>query len=84
MGIHTMNSSNANSSASKHQGQTGPKSIAGKRKSSMNALKSGLFAKTIVLPFEDERAYARHRKSDFCEFATGRCVAKQSCAASYR
>ncbi len=45
-----------------YQGQTGPKSSAGKKISSMNALKQGLFAKTIVLPFEDERQYKRHCK----------------------
>jgi len=43
--------------------QTGPKTIKGKRISSMNALKTGIFAKTPVLPFEDERAYKRHLKS---------------------
>ena len=47
-----------------HQyGQTGPKSITGKRKSSLNALKTGVFAKTPVLPFEDEAQYRRHVKS---------------------
>jgi len=46
-----------------HQGQTGPKSIAGKRNSSMNALKSGLFAKSSTLPFEDEAQYRRHIKA---------------------
>jgi hypothetical protein len=45
------------------KGQTGPKTVKGKRISSMNALKSGIFAKTIVLPFEDEKAYKRHVKS---------------------
>jgi hypothetical protein len=49
--------------SSNNQGQTGPKSIAGKRKSSMNALKSGMFAKTPVLPFEDEAQYRRHVKA---------------------
>jgi len=44
------------------QGQTGPKSIAGKRISSMNALKNGFFAKSIVLPFEDEGQYKKHCK----------------------
>lgn len=42
--------------------QTGPKSLAGKRISSMNALKTGIFAKSKLLPFEDERAYQRHVK----------------------
>jgi len=46
-----------------NQGQTGPKSIAGKRNSSMNALKSGMFAKSPILPFEDETQYRRHIKS---------------------
>ncbi len=49
--------------STQHQGQTGPKSIAGKKKSSMNALKAGMFAKTPVLPFEDEAQYRRHVKS---------------------
>lgn len=50
---------------SHYHGQTGPKSIAGKRRSSMNALKSGMFARTPVLPFEDETQYRRHVKSVF-------------------
>ena len=45
-----------------HQGQTGPKSLAGKRITSMNALKSGLFAKSPLLPFEDDGQYKRHVK----------------------
>jgi hypothetical protein len=44
----------------KHQGQTGPKSKAGKNNSKFNALKTGLFAKSTVLPFEDEKAYRQH------------------------
>lgn len=47
----------------KNQGQTGPKSIAGKRNSSMNALKSGMFARSPILAFEDEAQYRRHIKS---------------------
>jgi hypothetical protein len=46
-----------------NQGQTGPKSNAGKRRSSMNALKSGMFAKSPTLPFEDEAQYKRHIKA---------------------
>ena len=45
-----------------YQGQTGPKSSAGKKISSMNALKTGLFARSAVLPFEDEVQYKRHCK----------------------
>ena len=54
---------------SSSQGQTGPKSIAGKRKSSMNALKEGLFARTPVLPFEDEAQYRRHIKAVMASLA---------------
>ena len=50
---------------SKKKGPTGPRSIAGKRISSMNALKNGVFAKTPVLPFEDDRTYERHVKDMF-------------------
>ena len=46
--------------AQNHQGQTGPKSIAGKNRSRWNALKDGATAKSSVLPFEDERLYKRH------------------------
>jgi hypothetical protein len=45
-----------------YQGQTGPKSILGKKNSSMNALKTGLFAKSTILPFEDEAQYKKHIK----------------------
>jgi len=45
-----------------NQGQTGPKSIPGKKNSSMNALKTGLFAKSTILPFEDVTQYKKHNK----------------------
>jgi|GEM_PF-1458946 len=44
----------------KAHGQTGPKSQAGKNRARWNALKDGLSAKSLVLPFEDERLYQRH------------------------
>jgi hypothetical protein len=46
-----------------YQGQTGPKSVQGKLYIRFNALKSGIFAKSPVLPFEDEKQYRRHVKS---------------------
>jgi len=46
----------------KAHGQTGPKSVAGKNSARWNALKDGATAKSMVLPFEDERAYKRHIK----------------------
>ena len=48
------------SSKGKANGQTGPKSIAGKNRSRWNALKNGSTAKSMVLPFEDARVYQRH------------------------
>ena len=47
---------------SNYQGQTGPKSVQGKLNIRFNALKSGIFAKSPVLPFEDEKQYRRHVK----------------------
>ena len=45
------------------KGQTGPKSVQGKLNIRLNALKSGIFAKSPVLPFEDEKQYRRHVKA---------------------
>ena len=50
----------ANSKTINQHGSTGPKSIPGKHRSSMNALKSGIYAKTMVLPFEDATVYRQH------------------------
>ena len=46
-----------------YQGQTGPKSVQGKLNIRFNALKSGIFAKSPVLPFEDDNQYRRHVKA---------------------
>jgi hypothetical protein len=52
----------AHQTKGKAHGQTGPKSMAGKNRARWNALKDGATAKSMVLPFEDERAYKRHIK----------------------
>ena len=39
---------------------TGPRTEAGKQRSSLNALRHGLTARTAVLPTEDPEAYQRH------------------------
>ncbi|MFZ4055609.1 MAG: hypothetical protein ACOYJ4_05620 [Polynucleobacter sp.] len=44
----------------KAHGQTGPTSIAGKNNARWGALKDGSTAKSMVLPFEDERLYQKH------------------------
>ncbi len=55
-------------------GKPGPRSIEGKKKSSMNAVKSGAFAKSKILPHECEQEYDRLRRELTKSF-------KPSCAA---
>src|SRR5260370_7366817 len=47
------------------QHSTGPKTEAGKKRSSLNALRHGLTGHTIVLPTEDLAAYERFTKRFF-------------------
>jgi hypothetical protein len=49
------------------QKSTGPRTEAGKQRSSLNALRHGLTGHTIVLPSEDQSAYQRHSQSFFDE-----------------
>src|SRR6202162_5370343 len=42
------------------QHSTGPRTVAGKQRSSLNALRHGLTARTAVLPSEDPAAYEQH------------------------
>jgi hypothetical protein len=44
------------------QQSTGPKTEAGKRQSSLNALRHGLTGQIVVMPHEDLEAYQRHLK----------------------
>ena len=55
--------------AKRASGQTGPKSLAGKKKIRFNALKQGRYAKSPVLPFEDAKLYDKHSKSVFAALA---------------
>ncbi len=50
------------------QKSTGPRTAAGKQKSSMSALKHGLAAKTLVLPHEDNTAYEEVRASLYSQY----------------
>src|SRR5438128_2288422 len=45
------------------QHSTGPKSVEGKRKSSLNALRHGLTGQIVVMPTEDLQAYQHHLES---------------------
>ena len=50
------------------QKSTGPRTEAGKQRSSLNALRHGLTGHTIVLPSEDQSAYQRHSQSFLNEY----------------
>src|SRR5262245_4797418 len=50
------------------QHSTGPRSEAGKRRSSLNALTHGLTAESAVLPSEDLAAYDRYKQSFMDEY----------------
>ena len=50
------------------QQSTGPRTAAGKQRSSLNALRHGLTAASAVLPSEDPAAYADHRRRFFDEY----------------
>jgi hypothetical protein len=50
------------------QKSTGPRTAAGKQRSSLNALRHGLTGQTVVLPTEDHSAYQRHSQSFLDEY----------------
>ncbi len=50
------------------QKSTGPRTEAGKQRSSLNALHHGLTGQTVVLPTEDHSAYERHSQSFLHEY----------------
>jgi hypothetical protein len=50
------------------QNSTGPRTEAGKKRASLNALRHGLTGHTIVLPSEDLAAYQRHCQGFFDEY----------------
>jgi hypothetical protein len=47
---------------------TGPRTDSGKQRSSLNALRHGLTARSAVLPSEDPAAYETHRRQFFAEY----------------
>jgi hypothetical protein len=51
------------------QRSTGPRTEEGKAKSSMNAVKTGLTGRTVLLPSDDAVIYQQHLERHFAEFA---------------
>jgi len=51
------------------EASTGPKSEPGKARSSMNAVKTGLTGRVVLLPAEDAAAYREHLDRHYAEFA---------------
>ncbi len=64
--MSTPNRTEINQANAQHS--TGPKTIAGKHISSLNALKHGLSGQLVVLPTEDLVLYEAHRKSFLDEY----------------
>jgi len=58
---------NANRANAQHS--TGPRTEEGKAKSSLNAVKTGLTGRTVLLPTDDIHAYYEHLDRHFAEFS---------------
>ncbi|HTA66985.1 MAG TPA: hypothetical protein VK776_01860 [Bryobacteraceae bacterium] len=65
-GRASLNRASINRANAQHS--TGPRSEAGKQRSSLNALRHGLTGQVIVLPTEDLAAYQRHSQSFMDEY----------------
>src|SRR5580693_10611119 len=59
------------------QQSTGPRTEAGKKTSSLNALRHGLTSRIVVLPTEDLAAYQRFSTEFFAELAPGTFTERQ-------
>jgi hypothetical protein len=67
----TTNATRAAVNRANSQYSTGPRTPAGKQRSSLNALRHGLTAASPVLPSEDPAAHADHRRRFFDEYQPG-------------
>src|SRR5580698_8074109 len=56
-------SDRAETNRANSQHSTGPRTVAGKHRSSLNALRHGLTSQMVVMPTEDPQIYERHLKS---------------------
>jgi hypothetical protein len=66
--IHRSPADRAAINRANSQNSTGPRTAAGKQRSSQNALRHGLTAASPVLPTEDRAAYEDHRRRFFDEY----------------
>ena len=64
----SLNTNRAEINRANSQKSTGPRTEAGKSRSTMNALKHGLTAKAILLPNEDPEAYQRQIDTFMSEY----------------
>ena len=64
----TTNATRAAINRPNSQQSTGPRTAAGKQRSSLNALRHGLTAASAVLPSEDQAALDAHRRGFFDEY----------------
>jgi hypothetical protein len=64
----TTNGNRAAANRANSQHSTGPRTPAGKQRSSLNALRHGLTAASPLLPSEDQAAYDAHRGGFFGEY----------------
>jgi hypothetical protein len=65
----TISEARRNANRANAQHSTGPKTEGGKAKSSMNAVKTGLTGRTVLLPSDDAVIYQQHLDRHFAEFA---------------
>src|SRR5580700_5231370 len=66
--IHRAPADRAATNRANSQHSTGPRTEAGKQRSSMNALRHGLTAASVVLPSDDPAAYQDHRSRFMDEY----------------
>jgi hypothetical protein len=65
----TVSEARLNANRANAQFSSGPKTQAGKAKSSMNAVKTGLTSRSVLLPLDDALIYQQHLDRNFADFS---------------